>query len=120
MPDVIEIRGLRVVCHVGVPDAERAAAQPLEIDVDLEVDLTSAGVSDDVGDTVDYGAVTVAVADAVAAGRFALLERVARVAADTALAVDQRSTAVTVTVRKLRPPIPRDVATAGVRVTRTR
>lgn len=120
MSDRIEIRGLRVLCHVGVPDEERASAQPLEVDLDLEVDVADAGASDDVADTVDYGVVSVAVAAAIEGSAHALLERVATVAADAALASDERVAAVTVAVRKLRPPVPVDVATTGVRLRRTR
>lgn len=120
MTDRIEIRGLRVLCHVGVGADERAAAQPLELDIDLELPLTAAADSDDVADTVDYGEVSLAVAAAVQGVEHVLLERVAAVAADATLAVDGRSDAVTVAVRKLRPPIPLDVASTGVRLRRTR
>lgn len=120
MTGAILIDGLRVLAHVGVPEAERAEAQPLSLDVELFVDLDAAGRSDDVADTVDYGAVAVAVADAVVAEPIALLERVAAVAADAALAVDDRTSAVTVTVTKLRPPIPRDVQSSAVRLHRER
>lgn len=116
----ILVEGLRVLAHVGVPDAERAQPQPLTIDLALEVDLADAGRSDDVADTVDYGAVAVAVADAVTAAPIALLERVAALAAETVLELDARTRAVTVTVRKLRPPIPRDVASSAVRLRRAR
>ena len=116
----IEIRGLRVMCHVGVPEAERAVPQPIEFDLDLVVDLDAAASSDLVSDTVDYGAVSEAVAAAVTSGPHALLERLAGLAADAALAVDQRSVAVSVTVRKLRPPVPVDVATTAVRLHRAR
>lgn len=118
--DAIEIRDLRVLAHVGVPEAERAVAQPLSIDLVLAVDLADAGDSDDVADTVDYGAVAVAVADAVAAAPVALLERVAALAADAVLDLDARTDAVWVAVTKLRPPIPRDVASTAVRIHRTR
>lgn len=118
--DGILIRNLRVVAHVGVPAAERAVAQPLELDLDLAMDISAAAASDDVADTVDYGAVCLAVAAALTSVETALLERVAERAADAALAVDPRTTAVTVTVRKLRPPIPLDVDVTGVRFTRTR
>lgn len=120
MGDGIQIRALRVLCHVGVTAEERAGAQPVEIDLDLDVDCSKAAASDSVDDTVDYGAVTLAVADAVTDGSHDLLERLASLAADAALGVDDRSSAVTVTVRKLRPPIPADVASAGVRLHRSR
>ena len=118
--DRIEIRGLRLLTRVGVPEAERASSQPVELDVDLELSLQQAAVSDDVADTVDYGEVTAAIAEAVESGEWALLEKVAAVAADAALAADDRTEAVVVVVRKLRPPVPHDVATTGVRVRRAR
>lgn len=114
----IEIRALRILCHVGVGAEERASAQPLELDIDIEADLTDAAASDDVADTIDYGEVSLAVAAAVQATEHALLERTAAVAADAALAVDPRATAVTVSVRKLRPPIPLDVGSTAVRLRR--
>jgi dihydroneopterin aldolase len=49
-----------------------------------------------------------------------LLERLATRIADDVLAVDPRITGVTVTVRKLRPPVPVDLASAGVTITSTR
>lgn len=118
--DRIEIRGLRVLCRVGVTPEERASAQPLELDVDLAVDLTAAAASDSVSDTVDYGAVGLAVAEAVTADEHDLLERVAALAADAALRVDLRTTSVSVTVRKLRPPVPLHVESTGVRIHRSR
>lgn len=118
MTDHIEVRALRILCHVGVGDDERAAAQPLEIDLDLEADLSAAAASDDVADTIDYGEVSMAVAAAVQATEHALLERAATIAADAALAVDRRAIAVTVSVRKLRPPIPLDVGSTAVRMRR--
>ncbi len=120
MTDRILLRDLRVLARVGVPEAERATPQPLVLDVDLAVDLAAAGASDDVADTVDYGAVAEAVVAAVAAGPVALLERVGALAAEAALALDDRVGAATVTVTKVRPPIPLDVGTAAVVVTRTR
>lgn len=116
----ILIDGLRVLAQVGVPDEERAQAQPLSLDLELVLDLDAAGRSDDVADTVDYGAVTVAVADAITAAPIALLERVAWIAADAVLALDPRTQAVTVTVTKVRPPVPRDVEATSVRLHRER
>lgn len=118
--DRIELRGLRLVGRVGVLDLERAQDQPLEIDLDLVVDLAAAGASDDLADTVDYGAVCATVAAAVGAGHVALLERLATRVADAVLAADARIDAVEVAVRKLRPPVPVDLATSAVRIARER
>ena len=53
----------------------------------------------------------------VSGERHALLERLAERIAETALA-DGRVRSVTVTVRKLRPPVPVDLGSAAVRVVR--
>lgn len=118
--DRIELRGLRVLGRVGVPDQERGEDQPLEIDLDLALDLAGAGASDDLVDTVDYGAVCARAVAAVAAGPAALLERLAARVADAVLAVDGRVVAVEVALRKLRPPVPADLGTSGVRIVRER
>jgi 7,8-dihydroneopterin aldolase/epimerase/oxygenase len=119
-PDVIELRGLRLVGVVGVLPEERERAQPLEVDVDVEVDLTAAGLSDALGDTVDYGALCALLQDTVERARPELLERLAAQLADVVLGADDRIDAVVVGVRKLRPPVPQDLATSGVRLRRQR
>ena len=118
-PDVLELRGLRVVGRHGVLDEERGRDQPFEVDLDVEAPLAAAGASDDLADTVDYGRLVADVAAVVAGERHQLLERLAERIAEVVLG-DDRVTAVTVAVRKLRPPVPFDLATAGVRVTRRR
>jgi dihydroneopterin aldolase len=118
--DRIELRGLRLPARVGVLPIEREQDQPLEIDLDVVVDLGPAGASDDLADTVHYGAVCDAVAQAVGGGHVALLERLADVVAQAVLGVDPRIVAVDLAVRKLRPPVPHDLATSGVHVVRTR
>ena len=120
VPDRIELRGLRATGRVGVLPAEREADQPLELDLDLTVDLAAAAASDDLADTVDYGAVCDAAVAAVRAGHVDLLERLASRVVDAVLAVDGRIAAVDVVVRKLRPPVPHDLATSGVRLVRRR
>jgi 7,8-dihydroneopterin aldolase/epimerase/oxygenase len=118
--DRIELRGLRVRARVGVLPIEREQDQPLEIDLDVVVDLAPAGGSDELADTVHYGAVCDAVVQAVVAGHVTLLERLAEVVAQAVLGVDPRIVAVDLAVRKLRPPVPHDLATSGVHVVRTR
>jgi len=117
--DRIEVRGLRLVGRHGLLPEERSRSQPFEIDLDLEVDLVAAGASDALADTADYGAV-IGVAAAVLAGPpHDLLESLAAAIAAAVLA-DARVTSVTVAVRKLRPPVPYDVDSTGVRITRPR
>ncbi len=105
--------------HGALPE-EQERAQPFEVDLDLAADLAAAGTTDSLTDTVDYGAVVCAVAKIVAEERHRLLERLAARIADDVLALDPRVASIRVTVRKLRPPVPADLASAGVTVTRSR
>ena len=119
--DRIELRGLRSVGTHGVLVEEQERAQPFEVDLDLDVDLRPAGVSDALADTVDYGAVADVVAATVSGSRsFSLLEALAWHVADAVLDVDRRITGVTVSLRKVRPPLAVDIDTVGVRVVRHR
>ena len=117
MSDLIELRGLRVLAYCGVLPEEQARRQPFALDVDLECDLAAAGRSDDLADTVDYGAACERLEELARSQRFALLERFAQAAADELLAFDG-VVAVTVGVTKLRPPVGQDLASSGVRIRR--
>ena len=92
MTDTIELRGLRVTALVGALTEERDRLQPIEIDLDVEADLASAGASDRLEDTVDYGAICDAVEKVFSGGHIALLETVAERIASTVLATDARIT----------------------------
>lgn len=117
--DRIEIRGLVVDAVHGVHEDERAAPQPFEVDLDLEVDTAGAAAGDALDATADY-ALAVRAASAVLLGPpRRLLETLAEEIADAVLA-DPVVAAVTVAVRKLRPPVPERLASAGVRITRRR
>lgn len=118
--DSVLLRGLRVVGTHGVLAEEQARAQPFEVDLELSVDLSAASRSDSLDDTVDYGAVAAVAAGVVANERFALLERLAGRIGDAVLGLDERVVSVDVTVTKLRPPVPVDLASAAVRLTRKR
>lgn len=118
--DRIELRGLRVLGLCGVLSEEQVRAQPLEIDLDVGFDQVQSAKDDDLAHTVDYGALCDAVSEAVTSKPSALLEHLAHRLAEVVLDVDKRVDWVTVAVRKLRPPVPHDLDTAGVRITRKR
>ena len=54
MSDAIQVRGLRLWAHVGVLKFERREGQWFELDLELGVDLSAAGRSDALADTLDY------------------------------------------------------------------
>jgi dihydroneopterin aldolase len=118
--DVIELRGLRLAGIVGVLPHEQAQPQPLEVDLDLHLDLGPAGRSDALDDTADYGALCDVAERVVSTTSYALLEALAEHLAAAVLEADARIDEVTVGVRKLRPPVAQQLSTSGVRITRGR
>jgi dihydroneopterin aldolase len=118
LSDRIELRGLRVTATCGVLPEEKARRQPFEVDMDVHADLGAASLSDDLAETVDYGALCALVAGIADGEAFDLLERFAGRVAEDVLAAPEVN-AVTVVVSKLRPPVPEDLATSAVRIHRT-
>lgn len=118
MTDQIVISDLRAMAIVGALPHEREAAQPLRIDLSIDVDLHEAGQSDELGDTVHYGLVAESVIDLVTGSKDVLLERLATRIADEVLGFSRVET-VEVLLTKLRPPIAVDAATTAVRIRRS-
>ena len=116
--DRIELRGLRVVCVVGALPHERVTPQPLSVDADIYADLAPAGASDELSDTIDYGAACESIVAVCTGAQARLLERLAELIAAELCAIE-RVTAATVTVTKLRPPVAEDLTISAVRITRS-
>ena len=119
MVGALELRGLRAMGICGALPEERDRPQPLEVDLDVRADLSDAATSDRLDDAIDYGVVCELVERVVVDERFTLLERLASRIAEVVLS-DHRVEEVTVSVRKLRPPVGQALDTAGVRLTVTR
>jgi dihydroneopterin aldolase/2-amino-4-hydroxy-6-hydroxymethyldihydropteridine diphosphokinase len=70
---------------------------------------------------VDYGAVSVAIAEVVGGAHADLMEHLAaRIVTAVFAVAGTRAESVAVTVRKLRPPVPVDLSTAAVSIVRRR
>lgn len=120
MNDCIELRGLRLVGICGALPEERDRPQPLEFDIDVEADTAPSGRSDELDDTIDYGVLCDVVATTVDGDTPQLLEYLAAQVASALLGADDRIDAVTVAVRKLRPPVSHLLDSSGVRIRRVR
>ena len=119
MADRIELRGLRIRGHHGVYDHERRDGQDFVVDITVWVDLAAAAASDDLADTLDYGALAQRAADIVAGPPRKLIETVAAEIADGVMA-DERLHAVEVVVHKPSAPIPLTFADVAVVARRSR
>ena len=117
--DRILIDDLRVMTVIGALPHEREAAQPIRIDLSIGLDLRNAGRSDELNDTVHYGLVCERVAEMARDSKDILLERLAAKVADVVLEFDLVEL-VDVKLTKLRPPIPEEVQSTSVTLTRSR
>ena len=102
--DRIRIAGVRATGFHGVFEHEKRDGQPFEVDVTLWVDLGRAGRTDDLSNTVNYGEVAADVVRRIEGEAFDLIERLAFVIAEDALARPLVE-AVEVTVHKPEAPV---------------
>jgi dihydroneopterin aldolase len=103
----------------GVHEHEQLNPQPFDVDVELALNLQPAGLSDDLGQTVDYGRVFDTCRQIVESTRFNLIEALAEAIAHELLAdflVDE----VTVRVRKPEVQLGGPLRAAGVEIRRRR
>ncbi|MGB3353873.1 MAG: dihydroneopterin aldolase [Mycobacterium sp.] len=119
MADRIELRGLKVRGNHGVFDHERRDGQDFIVDITVWIDLEAAAASDDLADTMDYGALAQRAAAVVAGPPRQLIETVAGEIAEDVMA-DQRVHAVEVVVHKPGAPIPLEFADVAVTARRSR
>jgi dihydroneopterin aldolase len=117
--DEIRLTGISVRAHHGVYPEEQEQGQEFVVDLVARLDLSAAGESDRLEDTVDYGALAQKVHDLVATERWNLLERVAEKVAELVLD-DGRVREVEVTVHKPQAPMALDFSDVSVMVRRCR
>jgi dihydroneopterin aldolase len=115
--DRILISGLREFGIHGVLAEEQKRAQPFGVEIELLVDLATAGASDVLADTIDYGTIIEVVSTIIATEHYQLIERLATRIAETCR-TDPRVQGVVVEVRKLEPPVRAEVAHVAVRIER--
>ena len=120
MTDRILLEGMQFFGFHGNNPEERDIGQPFVVDLEVEADLSVAGRSDSLDDTINYAALYRAVKGVMEGPPRNLLEAVAQDIADAVLGgfpVD----AAKVRVRKTQPPI-RDarLTSAGVEIERRR
>ena len=75
--DKIFISELKVKTKLGVPAWERMVAQTVILDIELGYDLSIAGKSDAIADTIDYGAVVARIHESLQQHSFQLVEALA-------------------------------------------
>lgn len=102
--DRIILEGMTFYAYHGGSPEERALGQPFQVDLEAELDLSAAGKSDDLDETVSYTHLYRVVRDVIEGGPRNLLEALAEEIAGRTLD-SFPIVAVMVRVRKTRPPI---------------
>lgn len=115
--DTIEIKDLRVETHIGVTEEERSRSQKVVIGIQIGADLSRAGASDDLNDTLDYDAIVKRTSELVRSAEWHLLEHLAERIAASISPLDG-VVQVTVEVRKEKLPLDEDVSAVSVRLVR--
>jgi dihydroneopterin aldolase len=118
MADRIEIKGIKSFGYHGVFESENIAGQDFFVDVALELDLSRAGETDDVADTVNYAEITDLVVEEVTGDRVALIEKLAARIADRIKESYSQVTKVSVTVHKPQAPVNAVVRDISVTINR--
>ena len=120
MTDRIVLAGMTFQARHGVASREKVEDQRFEVDVELVVDLQPAALEDDLGQTVDYGAVYQEVRQIVESTTYNLIEALAEAICHEILGEHSRVREVVVRVRKPEVQLGGPLAYAGVEVRRQR
>lgn len=75
--DKIFLNDLKIETIIGIYDWERETLQTLGFDLEMDWDIRKAAASDDITDTLDYGAIAETIVTFVKASRYQLIETLA-------------------------------------------
>lgn len=115
--DRLQLTGLRAFGHHGVYEHERERGQPFVIDVTVHLDLSTAGSSDRLGETIHYGMLAEEIVAAAERDPVDLIETLAERIALVVLA-HRGARIVDVTVHKPEAPISVEFADVAVSIQR--
>lgn len=102
--DKIFVNNLEFFAYHGYFDYEKEQGQPFIVSLTLETDLSSAGQTDDLERTANYGRVYEIAADITLNNKFDLIETLAERISSQVLSEFPRVAAVTVRVDKPKAP----------------
>lgn len=120
MRDRIVLHRIAVFARHGVFEEERRLGQKFYISVTCDLDLSTAGTSDDYAHTVGYDRLAELVHTVAVGRRFNLIEALAETVADEILRTFPLVEQVTVRIDKPQAPLPVPVETVAVEICRRR
>ena len=120
MSDAIVIKDLQVFARHGVLPEEQRLGQRFAVDVTAFLDLSPAGASDELANTVGYDALIATVTETLTQRRFRLIEAAAEAVAQAILSGFAPVERVAVELRKPAAPIDAVFGYVAVRIERSR
>ncbi|MBO1199512.1 dihydroneopterin aldolase [Staphylococcus simiae] len=118
MQDKIFLNGLRFYGYHGVLSAENDIGQIFVVDVEMLIDLSVAGMSDKVEDTVNYGEVFEVIKSIMEGQPVNLLEHLAERIAKRINSHYNRVLETKIRITKENPPIPGHYQGVGIEIVR--
>ncbi|MEB3231012.1 MAG: dihydroneopterin aldolase [Leptolyngbyaceae bacterium] len=117
--DILNVKGIRGYGYTGYFDAEQTLGQWFEVDLTFWLDLSVAGKSDDLNDTLDYGKAAMITQNIIKTSKFKMVERLADEIANAMLDLDGVNK-VKVCLTKCQPPIPEFEGEIQLEIVRSR
>lgn len=117
--DCIFVESIEFYAYHGASDEEQSVGHRYAVNVRLSADVSKAGESDNLLDTVNYAAVAARIVEIGTRRQFRLLEALAERMAQ-ALLEEYPIESVEIEVRKLHPPMNVIASAVGVRISRSR
>lgn len=118
--DRIILKNLAFFGYHGVLEEEKTLGQKFFLDIELYSDLSQAGVTDNVIDTIHYGEVYEVIKEIVVKKRFKLIEALAEDIAQEVLEAFEKVEEINVVVRKPEAPVAAIFDYVGVEIRRKR
>ena len=118
--DKITIKKLEIFAKHGVFDEEKKLGQKYFVSVDLYTDLKTAGKTDSLKNSIDYGKICFDIKDFVENNTYNLIESVAEGLASKLLRENKTIKRVTIEVEKPNAPIALPFETVSVKIKRRR
>jgi 7,8-dihydroneopterin aldolase/epimerase/oxygenase len=115
--DSIQLTGIRAYGYTGFLPEEQVLGQWFEVDLAIAVDLSSAGETDSIEDTLDYREAIARTKHLIQTSKFALIEKLAAAIASAILELDKVQQ-VRVKLTKPAAPIPDFAGKIAVEITR--
>lgn len=117
MKTTIFIKNLKVPCHIGVSEEERARVQTVRVNIEIMLALDEPIADDDIEKTVNYSALRKSISAFVEKSSFKLLETLGTHLADICL---ENSLAERVIVTLEKPHLYEDTDSVGVTIEKNR